>query len=142
MANIKPLEQASDKWSRRASAAAPDYAAGIENPRRSWAEASLAAENNYKQGVIAAANAGRYGQGVRSAGNEKWQNRAKTVGPGRFSEGVQVARSDWERGFRPYHQAIQSLKLPPRGPKGSPQNIQRVAAIATTLRQVFEKKGK
>jgi len=141
MANIKDLDASSDKWTRRASVAGVDYQAGVNNPRRNWEDASLDAEQNYKVGVIAAANAGRYGRGVKEAGDEKWKKNAIAKGPSRFAEGVALAQDDWAEGFRPYHDVIKSLKLPPRGPKGSPANIQRVAAVATALRALKEKKG-
>jgi len=142
MAAIKDISKSSEKWVRRASVAAPDYANGIQNPRRPWEQSTINASSNYKQGVIAAANAGRFEKGVKAAGNDKWQRNALAKGPARFSEGVALGRPDWEEGFKPYHAAISALQLPPRGPKGSPQNIQRVAIIATTLRGVFEKKSK
>lgn len=141
MAAIKPIEQAADKWTRRASVAAPDYQAGIQNPRRDWAQAAQAADQNYRQAVTAAANAGRFATGVRSAGSEKWRNNALAKGPGRFAEGVSVAVQDWQRGFAPFHQVISAVQLPARGPSGSPQNLQRVAAIATALRQLKERAG-
>ncbi len=142
MAAIKPLDQASDKWVRRASVAAEDYKMGVENPRRNWEEAATEAEANYKQAVIDAANKGRYGQGVKRVGNEKWRKGAVQKGPGRFTEGVALGIDEWRKGFSPYWEAIRALKLPDRGPKGSPQNIQRVAAVATALRQLKEKMGK
>jgi hypothetical protein len=142
MAAIKPIEQSTDKWVRRASVAGPDYLQGVQNPRQSWSTAAAAAEANYKAGVTAAANAGRYGIGVKAAGDEKWRNGAVKKGPGRFTEGVAMSRDEWQKGFSPYHSAISNLTLPPRGPKGSPQNIQRVAAIATALRSLREKAGK
>ncbi len=142
MANIKPLEQASDKWVRRASVAAPDYTAGVENPRQNWEEAASAADPNYRAGVTAAANRGAYAAGVRAAGSDKWKRGALQKGPARFAEGVAIAKDDWAKGFSPYREAIASVKLPPRGPAGSPQNLQRVAAIATALRQLRERRGK
>lgn len=142
MANIKPIEQSSDKWVRRASVAGPDYLAGVTNPRRPWAAAAGEAENNYKAGVTAAANAGRFGAGVKAAGDEKWKNGALKKGPGRFAEGVAIGKDDWGKGFSPYQSAIAALALPPRGPKGSPQNIQRVASVATTLRALRERTSK
>lgn len=141
MAAIKPLEQASDKWVRRASVASPDYTAGVQSPRRNWDEAAKAAEGNYKQGVTAAANAGRYGKGVAAAGLEKWKRGASQKGPSRFTEGVALAKDDWSKGFGPYREAISALTLPPRGPAGSPANLQRVASIAVALRQLKERKG-
>lgn len=142
MAAIKPLEQASDKWVRRAAVASPDYAQGVESPRQNWEEAAVAADSNYRAGVTAAANAGRFAAGVRAAGSEKWKRGALQKGPSRFTEGVTLAKDDWAKGFSPYREAIASIKLPPRGPAGSPANLQRVAAIATALRQLRERKGK
>jgi len=60
-------------------------------------------------------------------------------GPQRFAEGVQLAEGEWQKGFGPYHTAISNLSLPARGPAGSPANLQRVAAIATTLRAVKDR---
>lgn len=141
MANIKSLDQSSDKWARRSSVAGVDYQFGVQNPRRPWVDASLSAEANYRAGVTAAANAGRFAAGIKSAGEEKWRGRSVKVGPGRFAEGVAVAKPDWEQGFKPYQEVISSVSLPPRGPKGSPQNLQRVQAIATALRSLYERKA-
>lgn len=142
MANIKSIDQSSDKWSRRSQVAGGDYSSGVQNPRRDWANATAEAEGNYRAGVTQAAAAGRFSQGVKAAGSDKWKRKAMTVGPGRFAEGVAVAKPDWETGFKPYQDAIASVTLPARGPKGSPQNVQRVAVMANTLRQVFERKPK
>ncbi len=134
MAAIKPVAVSADKWVRRASVAGPDYQAGIASPRRAWSEAAKSAEGSYKAGVIEAANAGRYGKGVTAAGEETWKQNALKKGPGRFAEGVAIGRDEWQKGFSPYQSAIEALSLPARGPKGSPQNIQRVSAVATALR--------
>jgi hypothetical protein len=142
MAAIKPIDQASDKWVRRASVAGADYQQGVTNPRKPWAESAAQAEGNYKAGVTAAANAGRYGTGVKAAGDEKWRQNALKKGPGRFAEGVAIGKDEWNKGFMPYHTCISGVTLPARGPKGSPQNIQRVAAIATALRALKERSGK
>lgn len=134
MANIKDISQSAEKWVRRASQAGPDFEAGIRNPRRAWAEATIEAAPNFKAGVQAAANAGLFEKGVRKAGNAKWQENAIAKGPGRFAEGVGLARDAWQAGFGPFQSAIAALNLPPRGPKGSPANLQRVAAVANALR--------
>lgn len=142
MAAIKPVEQSSDKWMRRASVAGADYLAGVQAPRTSWATASAAAEGNYKTGVTQAATAGRYGTGIRKAGDEAWRTGSTTKGPTRFAEGVSLSVGKWQSGFQPYQAAIGAITLPPRGPAGSPANMQRVNAIATALRQVRERSGK
>jgi hypothetical protein len=142
MAAIKDLTKSSDKWSRRAAVATPDYQAGVTTPRRSWADAAAAAESNYKQGVTQAATAGRFGAGVKRAGDQRWRDGALSKGPSRYSEGVALAVQDWATGFKPYQEVISNVQLPPRGPAGSPQNLQRVAVIAQANRQLKEKLGK
>lgn len=138
MAAIKPLEQSADKWTRRAAVAGEDYRAGVQAPRVPWDQASIAADANYRQGVTAAANAGRYASGVRKVGVERWRQNASAKGPQRFAEGVALAQGEWQRGFGPYQTALSALALPPRGPAGSPQNLQRVQTVATALRAVRE----
>jgi len=141
MANVKPIDQSSDKWQRRAAVAGVDYQAGVTNPRRPWADAAVAAGANYRTGVTQAANAGRFEAGIKSVGEDKWKQRSVKVGPGRFAEGVAVAKPDWEAGFRPYQETLSALTLPARGPKGSPANLQRVQAVSTALRTLFERKA-
>jgi len=139
MPAIKDLAQSSDKWSRRASVASPDYASGVQNPRKSWAASSVAAEDSYKAGVNQAMAAGRYGKRIRRVGDQGWQSWTLAKGPSRYMEGVGLARPSYEAGFSPYHQAIASVTLPPRGPRGDIRNLERVKAVATVNRQTFEK---
>jgi len=141
MAGIKSMENSSDKWVRRASVAGPDYQAGVENPKVPWEDAAFKGDANYRIGVTKAASEGRFAAGVKKAGNAKWKANALKKGPGRFAEGVAIGREEWQKGFAPYHAAIGSIALPPRGPKGDPNNIQRVAAIANTLRALRIKAG-
>lgn len=129
MANIIALDRATERFIRRAGAAGPDYEAGVKNPRAPWAERAAASEDNYKAAVTLAAGQGRYGRGVRRAGNTKWQNRAVTLGTARFPSGVAAAAPDWTAGFAPYHQAISAAQLPPRRPTRDPANRQRINAI-------------
>lgn len=138
MAAIKDIGESARKWANRAAVAGEDYRAGIANPRTPWDQASIAADGNYRQGVTAAAQAGRFMAGVRKAGAEKWRRNATNKGPQRFAEGVNLATDEWQAGFNPYQAAIGSLQLPPRGPAGSAANLQRVTAIAQALRRVKE----
>ncbi len=124
-----------ERWSRRAAAAQPDYLTGVQNPRQSWQAASTAGNQNWKQGVAAAATADSFAKGVAKAGDAKWTNRAAKLGPGRFASGVQVAQPDYESGVGPIWQRVSALTLPPRGPKGAAQNYQRPALVAQEMRK-------
>ena len=133
MAEIKSLDRISKKWSEVASRSSEEYKEGVSNPKRSWSAAAQASESAYNDGVQDAISRGAYGKGVGEAGDGKWKNRAVELGPSRYSAGVRVAQPDYQKGFAPFHSVISSTTLPPRGPKGSPENIERVRAIASAL---------
>jgi len=133
MAEIRSAADIAEKWSRVTPGRAIDYKKGIENPKKDWAEAAEAAEDVYKVAVIEAANAGRYGKGVTKAGTAKWKANALAKGPSRFAAGVALGKGAYLKGFAPYQEVIANITLPPRGPKGDPANLQRVAVIATAL---------
>lgn len=133
MANIKSMDRATDKWQRVASVSQTEYKAGVSDPKTDWAQATAAAEANYNQGVQAAISRSAFGKGVKNAGTAKWQKGAIEKGATRWSEGISLSGDAYAEGFAPYRQVIANLKLPARGPKGDPKNIQRVAAVASAL---------
>lgn len=135
MPPVKPLDRISEKWSRQSQAATPEYIAGIQNPRKSWAAATAAAESNYEAGVQAAISRKAFGNGVKRAGDSKWQQGALAKGSQRWGPGIAASKDLYEQGFAPYRAAIESITLPARGPKGDPANINRVALIAAKLHE-------
>jgi len=135
MAAIRPIDTIVDKFITVTPGRATQYKQGVENPLRDWEQNAIAAEETYKRGVTEAANKGMYGKGVKKAGTRKWQKGASQKGPTRFSEGVMLSKDAYRAGFAPYAEEIAKTELPPRGPKGDPNNIQRVAVIARALRE-------
>lgn len=133
MPPIKPLNEISAKWSRVAPTRQEDYQKGVASPRVPWDTAAANADAAWKQGTTAAVAAGRYVAGVRAAGNAKWQRKASELGPSRFATGTQAATPDYEKGFGPFRQVIESTTLPPRRQKGDPGNIERVRTMAAAL---------
>lgn len=137
MAEIKPLSEIRDKWTRVTPGRTKDYKLGVKNPRRSWSEEAVASKDNWKAGIDAAAGNDMYAKGVEQAGDKKWQEKALKKGPGRFSEGVYIAGPDYEKGFARFHDAIARVDLGPRFPRRDPRNIDRVKRIVDAL--VMEK---
>lgn len=133
---IRALGSVASKWKRRAGSAGEEYAQGVASTSKDWAGAAGAAEAAYKQGVTAAAGAGRFGKGVARAGTAKWKANATSKGPVRFSQGVELAEGDYQKGFAPFHEAIGRTDLPQRGPRGSESNYGRVSGIGKALHQL------
>jgi len=141
MPAIKPVSEIAEKWARVTPGRSADYQAGIQNPKRDWAEATKAAEEAWVQGIQEAASQRRFSRGVARAGSEKWKKKALELGASRWGPGVAAARDDYERGFAPYAEVIARTSLPPRGPKGDPKNIERVRVLAQALHEAKIKQG-
>lgn len=133
MAEIKSLAAIRDKWTRVTPGRTEDYKLGIQNPRRDWEEETLIAKGNWKAGIDAAAAKDLFAKGVREAGTGKWKEKALKKGPGRFAEGVYIAGDDYERGFKPFREAIAAVDLGPRFPRRDPRNLERVKRVVDAL---------
>lgn len=141
MATVKALDRISAKWLRQSQGAQTEYVEGVKNPRKSWATETAKAERVYEQGVTAAIGRKAFGKGVRAAGDSKWQDNAVEKGPARWAEGIRLAETTYQKGFAPYHDALEKITLPDRGPKGDPKNIDRVRLIAETLHKTKIERG-
>jgi len=130
---IKSLSRIADKWGANAALAGDSYRDGVQSPRRSWQAATAGADESRRAGLAEADARNAFVNGVNAAGDSKWKNNATVLGPARFRQGVQNAKPAFSSGFSKYHSVIAGVTLPPRGPKGSPENIERVRAVADAL---------
>ncbi len=133
MAFIRSIDSISKKWAEVTPLRAADYEAGIRNPRRPWAAATVNAEGSSEDGVRQAMGRKAFGKGVKKAGDEKWQRKSLTRGVPNWGPGVADAEGDFNAGFAPYREAIAAVKLPPRYARRDPRNLQRVKAINDAL---------
>lgn len=137
---IKDTATIAAKFKARAGAAQGDYKSGVESAGQDWQARTLAAEDNYAQGVTAAIGRKAFGKGVNEAGAARYQKRAAELGPARYQTGVAAAQDDYARGVAPYLDAVRNMDLPPRGPRRSPQNMNRANAVAMRLAAIKEGK--
>ena len=136
MPAIKPIAAIVDKYTRRAAGASQDYQTGVQSVQpTTWEANTGAAQGSWQAGVQQAAASGRFASGVVGKG-AKWQRKAVNVGAARYAPGVQAAGPDYQAGFGKFHDIIAGINLDPRGPRGDPRNINRVAALATALHQM------
>lgn len=135
MAEIKSITAIQEKWGRVTPQRAEDYALGIKNPKRDWAQSAGAAKESHKAAMVAAATNDSYAKGIAKAGTARWQEKASKKGPARFSEGVVLAAPDYGTGFGPYADTIKATTLPPRFPRGDIRNLDRVKTISQALRK-------
>jgi hypothetical protein len=131
MPKVRP--GATERWVRRTSAATSDYQSGVQSPRVSWKAATAAAEAAHVAGVQKAIQEKRFAKGVARTSDQDWAAAAAGKGAERFAGGVAAGQADYEKGISPYIQTIETVQLPPRGPKGDPRNYQRVQKLGEAL---------
>jgi len=127
------MDRIKRKYVSATQASLAEYEAGVQNPKKDWADETKKAEKNYEAGVQAAIQRKSFSKGVEASGTANWKAKTLAKGPGRWAQGVALSEDDYAKGFAKYHTIIANLTLPPRGPKGDPKNIQRVAVIADAL---------
>jgi hypothetical protein len=135
MPAIRPISEIADKYKKVTPERAPYYQAGIEKPKRSWAEGATAAAEAYSGGVTIAAREGRYQKGVAAAGDAKWKGNTlvKGVQQGRWSAGVAAFADNYAKGFGPFADTIAATVLPPKYARGDPRNYEKVKAMGDAL---------
>lgn len=87
----KTADQIAEKYTRGVAGAGADYAAGVQNPTRSWTQAALAGQKRWSAGIQAAIQNGSYGRGVQAAGDQKWQQGALNKGAQRYQSAATEA---------------------------------------------------
>ena len=132
-AKIRSVDDIAEKWARVTPDRRADYEVGITDPLEDWEKNTTLAHAAYKAGVSAVDIAARFIGGVKRAGTEKWQRKSKAVGPGRFAEGVAVAKDDFKTGFAPFQVVIATTELPERKMRGDPGNRKRSEVIQIAL---------
>lgn len=138
MVNTKPANVVVEKWLRKATAASEDYKMGVENPRRDWQSAALAAAEVWKTAIQQAAAKGLWEKGIQSVSTEEWKRKAVEVGAARYSGGVSAAKDAYAKKIAKVLEILKAVDLPPRGPRGDPRNYERVKAIGDALHAAKE----
>jgi hypothetical protein len=134
--SVADLSSSAEKLERRGRNAGQDYATGVESVSDSdQASATLEAVDSWEQGIRDAISEGRFQSGVNNP-TQSWQQQALEVGQSRFQEGVGNAGDAWNSGFSPFASELESLSLPPRGPRGSEGNLDRANQVARRLNEV------
>ena len=133
MAEIRPIDQIAKKWADVTPLRSADYAAGIDNPKRSWSKATMEAEQAYEDGVAKSIARKSFGKGVKKAGDDKWHRKASVNGVRNWGPGVREAEGDFAAGFAPYRDAIANVKLSPRYARRDPRNLKRVEDVVNAL---------
>ena len=133
---MKTAQQSAEKYASRAGAAAGDYVSGAQKTSKDQAAAAVAAAAIYAQATQAAIQEGRYARGLQKSGKSGWLKGVTDKGGNRFAEGVSAAAPKYATESARFDSARGAAASLPRGIKGSPQNLQRVAAVVAAQMKV------
>ena len=132
----KSAQQAVGKWVERAGVASDDYVTGARNPSRSQSQSAIASKAVAQAAITEAFTSGRWEAGLRKSGDAGWLAGVEQKGANNFVTGVTApaAQAKYVSNSGRYDSARNAASSKPRGPKGSAQNLARVAAVTQALR--------
>ncbi len=133
---IRDTGSIAKKFVSNAGRAGGDYADGVRQAGGDWEANTRAAGDNYAAGVQQAIGDKRFEKGVSEAGAGKYVEKATTLGSQRYPTGVAASEGAYAKGVQPHLDAMKSVSLPARRPKGDPANMQRAAVIAQLNRAI------
>lgn len=135
---MRTASQSARRWSEGAAASTGRYVEGAQQTTKDQSAAAIAAKPLYQQGIQEALAQGRYEKGLQKSGKSGWLRGINEKGAANYGTGVtaQSAESAYVQNSGKYDAARDAAKGTPRQAKGSPANLQRVAAVVNALRAV------
>lgn len=130
---IPPIGEIATKWKTVTPTRVADYEKGVRNPRADWHDSTLASAQAWITAMQMQSTWVRWSKGIQGVGSAGWQAATIAKGIPRWAQGVTASGNKYQVGFGPYREAIANLDLPPRGPAGSPGNLERVRIVAEAL---------
>lgn len=124
------------KWAAKAGMAGADYLSGAQTTSKDQAAAAIAAKANWQAGLQAAFSNDSFSKGLQASGKQGWLNGVQQKGEANYTQGVTAPASlqKYTTNSGRYDSARGAASSVARGLKGSPQNLQRVAAVVNALR--------
>lgn len=129
---MKTAQQALANWQGAAGTAATAWTAGINGYTGDWAGTTVAAYNNWVQGLSNAQAQGLWQSGIMQAGTAKWKSNSQAKAPN-YQQGYTAGANNFGNAIQKIIAAEQSIVagLPPRGTYT--QNVARMTAFVGDL---------
>jgi hypothetical protein len=131
---MKTASASSQKFAERAANSASDYVKESQATTKDQSANAIAAKEIYKQALTASFGKDAYAKGLGKSGKAGWLKGVTEKGADRFAGGVMNAAAKYAANSAPFDSARAASASMPRGVKGSPQNLAKVAAVVTALR--------
>ncbi len=133
MVEVPPIEEVVRLWKEGARARATVYADRAKAAATKWLENAKAAEATWEAAIQDAIRRKAFAAGIEAAGADAYRKGIEDKGATRYAPGIEAASDKYARIMREVLEVIRGVELPPRGPRGAPQNYDRVRAIGDAL---------
>lgn len=135
---MKSANESVAKWQNRTAAASQDYSDGAASTDKDQAARAIAAKEVYKTALTESFGRDAYSKGLQRSGKGGWLRGVQEKGAQNFSTGVgsNTAREKYTTNSGKYDGARKAAEGLPRGARGNPANLQRVAAVANAQRAI------
>lgn len=132
----KTASHAVEKWQLRAQQASTDYVEGAKTTDKDQAQRAIAAKTIWQQALQESFTRDAYAKGLQKAGKQGWLSGVEEKGAQNFTTGISASKSRalYMTNSGRYDPARKAADSIPRGPRGSAQNLNRVAAVVNALR--------
>jgi len=130
---VKPLSEIVDKWANVTPTRRTYLEQGIKRSADKWLNNSIAQDDAWKEGVQEAIAKDLRKKGLTEAAKKKYLERGTGPGPGRWAQGIGMAKDEYQRGMAPVIETLRATTLPPRYKKRDPRNLERVKAVVEAL---------
>jgi hypothetical protein len=132
MAGVDPAAML-DKYTRRTQSAGADYAKGVQNPRRSFKAAAIAANGKWKNNVTNAVQQDRFQKGMQGVNEQEAIATAAADAGAAYTAGIQKRLPKVARAFQVIAPQIAAVSARVQAmPQDSP--AQREARMLENLR--------
>lgn len=132
MVKTKGLERSVKNWTGSIPIVSGRYTDGVD-AASGVIEASKAAEDLWAEKMAAAVAARARSKGLDKVTDADWKRKAKEKGAARIGPGMRAAEDKFRSGMSEVISTIEGVSLPPRGPSGRENLVNRAGPIVDAL---------
>jgi len=128
---VKPIDVARRRFEQAISIIPDRYEQGVKLAE--WQKPAMDAEDLWADAIMEAAREKRRQKGIAKVTDEEWRKDTINKGKPIIATRIRDALDDWEKGWKPFRDALEALELPEKTTDPITNIDQRVKPVVETL---------